>query len=170
VDRGNGRSPLDMASDLNSDRHISGLPFDPLRLLGVDPSISDSGTDSTYARKEQATSQQGRSLDDQRSDPAPASRTCLPLDGRSDHLDSFYSDALSTIDEVVEAGLRFPAVTRTNLLVRSAVRLGVSDKLMLALVDGHTAIDAVGKSISAEVTLPFWPPGSAPDGCQEGTG
>jgi hypothetical protein len=135
-----------VASDLNSDRSTSDLLFDPFRLLGVGPWITDSGIDSAYdlARQKQAAAQ--HLLSDALSAIKDQTRRLqaelvYPLDGRSDDLDSFYSDTLSTIDEVVEVALRFPALTRTNFLVRSAVRLGVSNKLTLALVDGHAAID-----------------------------
>ena len=49
-----------------------------------------------------------------------------------------------SIEGILKVGDRFPALTKTNFLVRSAVRIGASEKLLLALVDGHAAIDAVG--------------------------
>jgi hypothetical protein len=139
-----------MATDLNSDPSFRsfGLHFDPFRMLGVDPSTADAGIDIAYnlARQKQAAPEQ--TLSDARSalkDQTIRLRAELayPLDCPSAHLDSFYSDALASTDEALEIAARLPALTRTNFLVRSAVRLGASDKLLLALIDGHTAIDAM---------------------------
>jgi hypothetical protein len=43
----------------------------------------------------------------------------------------------------VQIAYRFPPLTKANFLARSAARLGLSEKLLLALVDSHTALDAL---------------------------
>jgi hypothetical protein len=116
--------------------------------LGVGPSTTDSGIDIVYgsARQKQAAPEAAlKAAYAAIKDPALRLQAELayPLDCPSDHLDSFYSGTAISIDDVFEVADRFPPLTKTNFLARSAVRLGASDKLLTAMVDGHTAIDAV---------------------------
>jgi hypothetical protein len=139
-----------MATDPNSDPSTTGFdPFaEPFRLLGVGPSTTDSEIDIAYdsARQKQAASEAAlKAAYAAIKDPALRLQAELayPLDCSSDHLDFFYSGTATSIDDVFEVVDRFPPLTKTNFLARSAIRLGASDKLLMAMVDGHTAIDAV---------------------------
>ena len=121
----------------------------PFRLLDVDPATPDSGIDIGYDRARQQQKDPEAELAQARAaikDPTLRLQAELayPLDCPTEILSSFYADTeFTSVSEVLQMAQRFPPLTKVNFLVRSAARLGFSEQLLMALVDGHTAIDAL---------------------------
>jgi hypothetical protein len=142
---------VEMATDPNSDP--SSFGFDPLaqsfRLLEVDPSTPDSGIDIAYVRARQQEKAPEAELAQAYAAIKDSARRLMaelayPLDCPADLLNTFYSDAgTASNSDVLQTAGPFPPLSKVNFLIRSVAHLGVSDQLLLALVDGHAAIDAM---------------------------
>jgi hypothetical protein len=141
---------IDVTTDLNSDPF--GLDFDlyaqAFRLLDIDPSTPDSGIDIAHTNACQQRKAPETELAEAYAvikDPARRLLAELPypLDCPPELLSSFYFDEETSLNDVLHMAAPFPPLTRVNFLIRSAARQSLSEQLLLALIDGHAAIDAL---------------------------